>query len=167
VKYSNGFYLFQMEHCINLDIRMEHITFRSTVTKRIGGFDCYSFSYYVTSQHSLDFDEGAIWINKDQNLLVVFTSNEQLLDYVILYMRMELSIHCKPLNVGILSFVTQDGKGVITSTYKQTNTNKVTTSLMRTDTERMNVIEKLLVGDYFERRFERNFCSHKESVNSS
>lgn len=158
MKYSNGFYLFQMEHCLDLDIRMENITFRSTFSKRIGGFDCYSFSYYVTSQHSLDFDEAAIWMDKDKNLLVVFTRNEQLLDYVILYMRMEMSIHCKPLNVGIHSFLMQDGKGVITSTYKQTYTNKVTTTLMRNDTERMNVIEKLIVGDYFERMLERSFC---------
>jgi len=158
VKYSNGFYLFQMEHCLDLDIRMENITFRSTYTKRIGGFDCYSFSYYVTSQHSLDFDEAAIWMDKDKNLVVVFTRNEQLLDYVILYMRIEFSIHCKPLNVGVHTFAMQDGKGVITGTYKKTNTNKVTTSLMRTDAERMNVIEKLIVGDYVERMYERSFC---------
>ena len=147
-----------MEHCLDLDIRMENITFRSTYTKRIGGFDCYSFSYYVTSQHSLDFDEAAIWMDKDKNLVVVFTRNEQLLDYVILYMRIEFSIHCKPLNVGVHTFAMQDGKGVITGTYKKTNTNKVTTSLMRTDAERMNVIEKLIVGDYVERMYERSFC---------
>ncbi|MGG0237187.1 hypothetical protein [Bacillus rhizoplanae] len=157
MKFSNGFYLFQMENCIDLDIRMENITFRCTFSKRIGGFDCYSFSYYLTNQHYLDFDESAIWIDKDKKLLVVFTRNEQLLDYVILYMRIELSIHCKPLDVGIHSFLMQDGKGVITSTYKQTNTNKVTTSLMSTDVERMNAIEKLLVGDYFERILERSF----------
>lgn len=147
-----------MEHCLDLDIWMENITFQSTFAKQIGGFNCYSFSYYVTSQHFLDFDEAAIWMDKDKNLLVVFTRNEQLLDYVILYMRMEHSIHCKPLNVGIHSFVMQDGKGVITSTYKQTYTNKVTTSLMRTDTERMKVIEKLIVGDFFERMLGRSFC---------
>lgn len=69
--------------------------------------------------------------------------------------------------MGVHSFIMQDGKGVITSTYKQTNTNKVTTSLMRTDKERMNVIEKLIVGDYFERMLDRSFFNHKESVNSS
>jgi hypothetical protein len=72
-------------------------------------------------------------------------------------MRIELSILCKPLDIGIHSFLMQDGKGVITSSYKQTNTNKVTTSMMSTDVERMNAIEKLLVGDYFERMLERSF----------
>lgn len=38
---------------------------------------------------------------------------------------------------------------------------------MRTDKERMNVIEKLIVGDYFERMLDRSFFNHKESVNSS
>lgn len=148
-----------MENCIDLDIRMEHITFRCTFSKRISGFDCFSFSYYVTNQHSLDFDEAAIWMDTEKKLLVVFTRNERLLDYMILYMRIELSIHCKPLDVGIQSFYMQDKKGVITSTYKQSNTNKVTTSLMRTDVERLKVIEKIVVGDYFEGRIREGIFS--------
>ncbi|TFD94315.1 hypothetical protein [Jeotgalibacillus sp. R-1-5s-1] len=169
MKYSDGCYLFRTEYCYcsNIDVQMKNITFRSIFSKRAGGFDCYSFSYYETEQYSLDFDEAAIWIDKDKNILIVFTRNEKLLDYMILYMMTELGIHCKPLNVGIHSFVLQDGKGVLTSIYKQTSTNKVTTSLMRTDTERINLIEKLIVGDFNERIFERNFCYPERSTHFS
>lgn len=155
MKFSNGFYLFQTESCIDLDIKLEEITFHCTFSKRIDGFDCYSFSYYKTSQHHIDFDEATIWLDNEKNLLIVFTQNEILLDYLELFLSIEFNISCKPLNIGIHTFLMHDGKAVITSTYKNTNTNKITTSIMKNDMERLTVIKKLLVGDYFEGIFER------------
>ncbi|WNB93423.1 hypothetical protein [Bacillus sp. NEB1478] len=161
MRYCNGFYLFQLEQDIPDVVESMEICHRWEYVKTVGDFRCYSFSYYVTNQMLIDFDEAAIWINESKNLIIVFTQNEELLDYVFQSMRMKLHINTSPYELGIHSLLLRDGKSVMTGMYKQRFSNKVTTSVIRSDHERIQVIEILLNGDAIgrhDRNIESSTC---------
>ncbi|MFV2048486.1 hypothetical protein ACEWK1_14040 [Metabacillus sp. YM-086] len=151
MRYSNGFYLFHIKPLEQIIDESIHFTYRWTFIKSVNSFHCYSFSYYLTNKLFIDFDETNVWIDENRSLLIVFCRNKELLYYVFKVLNEKFQWMCIPIDLGIQSFLLEDGKSVITSLYNSSSSNRVVTSLIKTDAERIEVIEKLLDGDRIER----------------
>jgi hypothetical protein len=136
-----------MDQEIHADIEPFSISHKWRHIKTIDDYHCYSFSYYFTDQYLIDTDEAAVWINDKKNVIIVFTQNEELIDHIFHSLEIKSHVKSYPYEVGIHSFLLRDGKSIITGMYKQKFSNKVTTSLIRSDNERIKVIELLLDGD--------------------
>jgi hypothetical protein len=150
VRYSNGFYLFRIKLIEQKVKEPINFNYRWTFIKHVNCFHCYSFSYYLTNKLFIDFDDTNVWIDEKRSLLIVFSRNEELLYYIFKVLKEKFQWMCIPIDLGIKSFLLEDGKSVITSLYNSSSSNKVVTSLIKTDAERIEIIEKLLNGDKFE-----------------
>ncbi|MFD4706961.1 hypothetical protein ACFWM3_19120 [Gottfriedia sp. NPDC058432] len=147
MRYSNGFYLFQINQINSCEIESINYSHNWKFIKNVANFNCYTFSYLITSQMYVEFDEASVWIDEARRLLIVFTRDENILKYVFQGLNMKFHMNCIPFDLGLHSFLLKDGKNVITCKYNDTSSNKVITSLIRTDSERIKLIEKLLNGE--------------------
>jgi hypothetical protein len=106
----------------------------------------------------VDFDETNIWFDEDRKLFVIFTLDEKLLDYVFKGISSKFNVTCIPYEIGNQAFFLKNGKSTITTTYRNKYLNKVKTSLLKSDFERIQVIEKLLIGGLNGRNVEQCNC---------
>lgn len=150
MKYSDGFFIFRMEKTevffsnSNLNIKDAWVQ-----EGEIENFDSYKYYWLTLDQIGFrsEFHEAPVWINENRELIVIFLSNYQLIAQVIRAASKKFGVNLIPLSLAKRSTIMNDGNFVVTNKGVSNSYNKVKTTLLKNNQQRILVIESVLVGE--------------------
>lgn len=153
MKYSNGFYLFKYTNNEGTQStsKNEHLTEIWIKGKSVGNFSQFDYIWLKKDKYNAisQINDTTIWIDEVRQLLIIFLQNEYLVMEVLEAVERKYSIECKSVKLSNSSILFSNGISIIPKKGINNLINKVKTSLLKSDIERKEAIEKVLVGDRF------------------
>jgi hypothetical protein len=150
MKYSDGFFIFRMEKTEAFFSNSNQTVNDSWVHEGdIENFNSYKYYWLIRDQKGFrsEFHEAPVWVNENREFIVIFLSNYQLVSQVINAASKKFGVNLIPLSLAKRSTIMNDGNMVITNKGTCNNYNKVKTTLLKNDQQRVSVIKSVLVGE--------------------
>ncbi|WHY93136.1 hypothetical protein QNK12_06515 [Neobacillus cucumis] len=150
MKYSDGFFVFQTENTDPLPFtNVPDVVEKWVNHGNIDGFDSYTYYWLIRDQDGFksEFHEAPVWVNNARNLVIVFLSDYKLISEVIHATSRRFGISLIPYSLAARTTVMNDGNLVVANKGVNDTVNKVKTTLLKSDQQRVSVIESVLVGE--------------------
>ncbi|KZR56928.1 hypothetical protein [Pseudobacillus badius] len=150
MKYSNSFYLFEYKVNKKLLLNTSVPPISEVWIKKhpVGKFQCFDYAWLVANEKNTfsQFNDTTVWIDETRDIVVVFLQNEYLVEEVLAAMIRKFGIKCEPYNISSNIITCKNGNMATPKIGINNIINRIKTTLLKNDYERINTIEKILVG---------------------
>jgi hypothetical protein len=150
MKYSDGFFIFRMEKTGVFLFNFNQSVNEAWVHEgKIENFESYKYYCLIRDQEGFrsEFQEAPVWVDENREFIVIFLSNYRLIPQVVHAASKKFGVNLIPLSLAKRSTIMNDGNMVVTNKGINNCYNKVKTTLLKNDHQRVSVIESVLVGE--------------------
>ncbi|MGG3181755.1 hypothetical protein ABEQ41_26300 [Priestia megaterium] len=149
MKYTNGFFVFRTKKTgYSPKTKPISVTEVWNLKGCIENFHCYHYSWLIQDKDGLrcEFHDSGVWIDTNRELVVIFMSNEVLVTEVTDAIERKFNVRCEPYILKNQPTIMKDGNILMPSIGISNIFNKVKTTLLNNDRQRVVVIESILAG---------------------
>jgi hypothetical protein len=146
MKYSKGFFVFNVTHTNNHLLPNNDITELWISRHSTESFECYDYYWMIKDKFNIScqFHDASVWIDLERGILIIFLQNELLISDVLEGILRKFNLKCDPYYLNSYSFLMSDGNLVSSRSGTKNFFNKVTTTMLSNDIQRVQVIESVL-----------------------
>lgn len=150
MKYSDGFFVFRTENLGTLSLHnIPNVEEKWIHQGKIDVFDSYTYYWLVSDQERLksEFHEAPIWVNSAREIIVIFLNDYNLISEVINATSRKFGVFLYPYSLAKRTTIMNDGNLVVTNKGINNTFNKIKTTLLKNDQQRISVIESIIEGE--------------------